>query len=327
MVIPGLRLGGGVAAAAFVVSLLFSSPAPAATRGVDLRVVNTGGRTLAEFRQYTGAVTIDTDPHAECFGQGTGGSGDRVKLASPTALGAVRAALPSAPDLRPLSITDAFADQGFGLGVCGIGGYLAGGSSYWYVKRNHVGAQVSGSQLKVRQGDDILWYRTPGYPPPPEFALQAPARARPQVPFQVTVYSYADDGTRHPAVGASVTGASAPTNSTGHAMVTASAGTHALRASDPPAIPSNHVEVCVAVDQSACPASHGKRIFGSDASDQVVGTRGWDSIWARGGGDQIDLRDGGRDRVGCGRGPDRVTLAPGDHDDHIAEDCEQVVRG
>ena len=119
MVIPGIRLGG-VAAAAFAVSLLLSSPALAETRGVDLRVVNTGGRTLVELRQYTGAVTIDTDPHAECFGEGTGGSGDRVKLASPTALGAVRDVLPSAADLRPLSVTDAFADQGFGLGVCGM---------------------------------------------------------------------------------------------------------------------------------------------------------------------------------------------------------------
>ena len=326
MVIPGFRLGG-VAAAAFVVSLsLSSSPAPAETRGVDLRVVNTGGRTLAEFRQYTGAVTIDTDPQAECFGDGTGGSGDRVRLASPTALGAVRDALPSAPDLRPLSITDAFADQGFGLGVCGIGGYAAQGSSYWYVKRNHVGAQVSGSQLKVRQGDDVLWYRTPSYPPPRELVLQAPPRARPQVPFKVTVYSYADDGTRHPAVGASVTGASAPTNSAGQAMVTAAAGTHALRASDSPAIPSNHVDVCVAVDQSTCPSAHGKRILGSNAADEIVATRGWDLIWARKGGDRIDLRDGGRDRVGCGPGSDRVIVAAGDHDNQIGADCEQVIR-
>ena len=146
------------------------------------------------------------------------------------------------------------------------------------------------------------------------------------MPFQVTVYSYADDGTRRPAAGAAVTGASGPTNGAGHAMVTAAPGTDALRASDPPTIPSNQVEVCVAVDQSTCPSAHGKRIVGSDLGDQITGTRGWDSIWARGGGDQIDLRDGGRDRVRCGRGRDRVTLAPGDHDDHISADCEQVVR-
>jgi hypothetical protein len=194
------------------------------------------------------------------------------------------------------------------------------------VKRNHVGAQVSGSQLKVRQGDDVLWYRTPGYPPPRELALQAPARARPQMPFGVTVYSYGDGGSRRPAVGASVTGASAPTDSAGHTMVTVSAGTHALRASNPPAIPSNRVDVCVAAQQSSCPSTHGKRVIGSNAADEIVGTRGWDSIWARGGADRIDLRDGGRDRVGCGRGRDRVILASGDHDDQVAADCEQVTR-
>jgi hypothetical protein len=325
MLIPAFRLGVAIAAA-FAISLTASVPAPADTRGVDLRVLNTQGRTLAELRQYTGAVTIGTDPGAKCFGEGTGGSGDRVKLASPNALGAVREALPSAPDLRPLSITDAFADQGFGLGVCGIGGYEARGSGYWYVKRNHVGAQVSGSQLKVRQGDDVLWYRTPGYPPPPELALRAPARARPGVAFQVTVHSYADDGTRHPAAGASVTGASAPTDGAGQAMVTAGAGTATLRASDPPAIPSNRVAVCVAADQSTCPAAHGKRIFGSDAADQIKDTPGRDSIRGRGWGDRIDLRRGGRDRLACGAGRDRVTLAIGDRDDRIAADCERVVR-
>ena len=69
-----------------------------------------------------------------------------------TALGAVRDALAGDRDLRPLSITDAFVDDGFGLGVCGIGGFESEGSSFWYLKRNHVGAQVSGSQLKAPPG-------------------------------------------------------------------------------------------------------------------------------------------------------------------------------
>ncbi len=325
MVIPGFRLGG-IAAVAVASLLLWSSSALAETRGVDLRVVNTQGKTLAELRQYTGTVTLATDPDAECFGQGTGGSGDRVKLNGSTALGAVKDALPSTPDLRPLSVTDAFADQGFGLGVCGIGGFASRGNAYWYVKRNHIGAQVSGSQLKVRQGDDVLWYRTPGFPPPAELALQAPARAKPNTPFQVTVHSYADDGTRHAAAGASVTGASAPTDAGGRTMVTAAAGTHALRATDSHAIPSNSVGVCVAADQSICPGAHGRRILGSDLADQIEGTRGWDSIWARGGGDEIDLRSGGRDRVGCGGGLDRVILDRDDRDDQISANCEQVVR-
>ena len=91
-------------------------------------------------------------------------------------------AIPSDPDLAPLSVTDAFADQGFGLGVCGIGGFRSKGSSFWYVKRNHVGAQVSGSQLKVRQGDDILWYLTPSYPPPPELSSRGRRGRSPTCP-------------------------------------------------------------------------------------------------------------------------------------------------
>jgi len=223
-------------------------------------------------------------------------------------------------------VTDAFADQGFGLGVCGIGGFPSKGSSFWYVKRNHIGAQVSGSQLTVHQGDDILWYLSPSFPPPRELALQAPARARPSVPFEVTVYSYADDGTRHPAVGARVTGAAAPTDSAGHATVTAPAGTDVLRATHSPAIASNHVSVCVSADPSKCPDAHGKRIIGSDQADQIAGTRGWDSIWARGGNDRIDLRSGGMDQVGCGAGTDQVILQPGDSNDHIRSNCEQVIR-
>jgi hypothetical protein len=323
MVIGGLRLGGGIVLAFLT---LLSSSAFAQSRGVDLRVVNTQGRTLAELRQYTGPVSIKADPGADCFGQGTGGSGDRVRLDGSTALGAVKDAAPSAPGLRPLSVTDAFADQGFGLGVCGIGGFEATGSSYWYVKRNHVGAQVSGSQLTVRQGDDVLWYRTPRYPPPGELALAAPARAKPNVPFGVTVTAYADDGTRRPRAGASVTGASAPTNAAGRTMVTLGAGTRAIRATDSPAIPSNKVEVCVAVAASTCPGTHGKRIAGSQRADGIVGTAGWDVIWSRGGADEVDLRAGGRDQVACGSGSDRVIVRTGDRDDQISASCERVVR-
>ena len=89
---------------------------------------------------------------ANCFGQGTGGSGDRVEVKGATALGAVRDALEPDRDLRPLSVTDAFLDDGFGLGVCGIGGFESQGSSFWYLKSDHVGAQVSGSQLTAAAG-------------------------------------------------------------------------------------------------------------------------------------------------------------------------------
>jgi hypothetical protein len=324
MGIPGFRLGGSAAA---VVALLLLPAAASATKGVDLRVVNSAGKTLAEHRQYTGTVQIKTDRHANCFGQGTGGTGDRVEVKGATGLGAVRDGLARDRDLRPLSVTDAFLDDGFGLGVCGIGGFRSQGSSFWYLKGDHVGSQVSGSQLKLRRGEDVLWYLSPGFPPPPELRLRAPASAQPDVPYRVTVYSYADDGTRSAAAGATVTGAALPTGSAGHTMVTSpAAGTdnlHATRAQD---IPSNRVEVCVNQDPSKCPEAHGKRIFGSGRGDRIRGTRGWDAIKAGGGRDVVDLRDGGRDRVTCGRGRDKVILERGDQNDRIAASCERVVK-
>jgi hypothetical protein len=325
MGIPVIRLGG--ATAAVITALLLLPAAASATKGVDLRVVNTAGRTLAEQHQYTGTVRIKTDRHANCFGQGTGGSGNRVQVRGATALGAVRDGLEWDPALRPLSVTDAFLDDGFGLGVCGIGGFESQGSSFWYLKGDHVGSQVSGSQLKLRPREDVLWYLSSSFPPPPELRLRAPASARPNVPYQVTVYAYADDGTRRAAAGATVTGAGRPTGSAGHTMVTSpAAGTDALRATRGRNIPSNRVEVCVNRDPSQCPDAHGKRIFGSARGDRIRSTRGWDAIHAGGGGDAIDLRDGGRDRVACGGGRDEVILTRGDHDDQIGASCERVVR-
>jgi hypothetical protein len=325
MVISGFRLGGS--AAAVVTALLLLPGAASATKGIDLRVVNTAGKTLAEQRQYTGTVRIKTDPQANCFGQGTGGSGDRVRIRSATALGAVRDGLAKDRDLRPLSVTDAFLDDGFGLGVCGIGGFESEGSSFWYLKGDHVGSQVSGSQLTLHRGEDVLWYLTPSFPPPPELRLKAPASAQPNVPYQVTVYSYADDGTRTAAGGATVSGAAQPTGSGGHTMVTSEgSGTDILQATRGQDIPSNHVKVCVDSDPSRCPHAHGKRIFGSRHGDDIKGTRGWDAIKADGGRDRVDLRAGGRDRVGCGGGRDKVIVKRGDHDDRIAASCERVVK-
>jgi hypothetical protein len=327
MVIPVFRLGG--AAAALLISLLLLLPAfaTAATKGADLRVVNTAGRTLAEQRQYTGTVQIRTDPNADCFGA-PGGSGERVRVPGSTGLGIVRDALETDLDLRPLSVTDQFS---FGLAVCGIGGFEASGSGFWYLKRNHVGAQVGGDQLALRQGDQVLWYLSPGFPPPVELALRAPARAKPGIPFEVSVLQFDDSGARRPAVGAAVVGGATPvrTNSQGKAMVTVSrSGTAGLRAtrSSPASIPSNRAAVCVNSDLARCPSAHGKLILGSQGVDQIAGTRGWDVIGARGGADTVYIASGGRDRVGCGAGRDTVVVARGDTNDQIAEDCERVVR-
>ena len=326
MLISGFRLGAAIGGAA--VAFLLLPGAAGATNGADLRVVNSAGKVLTEQRQYTGTVKIKTDPQADCFGS-PGGSGDRVQISGATALGIVHDALGSDRDLRPLSITDQFS---FGLAVCGIGGYAAQGSSFWYLKHQHAGAQVGGDQLKLNDGDQVLWYLAPDFPPPPELLLRAPSRARPGVPFEVRAFEYADDGTRTPASGARVSGGgeNAPTTDAGGtASVTVSdAGTPKLRAtrSVDGAIPSNVVKVCVDADPSKCPEAHGKRIYGSVRADEVDGTRGWDKIHARGGGDRVDLRKGGIDRVGCGAGRDVVVRSPGDRDDEIAASCERVIR-
>jgi hypothetical protein len=327
MLIPGLRLGSAIGGAAIASLLLLPGTAPAVTKGADLRVVTSAGKVLAEQRQYTGTVKIKTDPGADCFGA-PGGSGDRVEVRGPTALGLVRDALGSDRDLRPLSVTDQFS---FGLAVCGIGGYEAHGSGFWYLKYQHAGAQVGGDQLRLSDGDQVLWYLAPDFPPPPELLLRAPARAQPSVPFHVTVFQYGDDGARSPASGARVAGGEDASTSGpgGRTSVTVSAaGTAKLRAtrSSDGAIPSNVVKVCVDADPSKCPEAHGKRIYGSVRGDEIDGTRGWDAIQARGGGDRIDIRQGGIDRVRCGGGRDVVVKSPGDRDDEIAASCERVIR-
>ena len=67
--------------------------------------------------------------------------------------------------------------QGFGLGVCGIGGFVAQGSAFWYTKVNHAGLQVGGSQFTIHAGDQVLWYLSPNFPPPPELVLNCAGEA------------------------------------------------------------------------------------------------------------------------------------------------------
>ena len=87
-------------------------------------------------RSTPAPITIKTDPKAECFGPGTGGSGDKVELAGATALGLVAdggLALPIAEAAlghrlvrlrsRPLRHR-----QGRSLPTTG----------FWYLKHNHV---------------------------------------------------------------------------------------------------------------------------------------------------------------------------------------------
>jgi hypothetical protein len=302
--------------------MLMTFPAVAGAKpktvGADLRVVGPSGQTLAQQVQYTASVKVPTDPDAQCFGQGTGGSGSEFKLAGANALGLVQDASATAHDLRPLSLTDAFD---FGLGVCGIGGFQAEGAASWYLKHNHAGAQVGGDQLPVKKGDQVLWYLAPTFPYPSELALEAPNSARPGADVDVEVVEYADDGTQGPAVGATVSGGSSPatTDAQGRASVELGSDEATLRATSGAAIPSNEVTVCVQAGE----CSPQQLIAGTGKPDKIKGTKLLDKIKARARNDVVKARGGGPDRINCGSGKRDVAFADGDD---IVRACEKVKR-
>lgn len=234
-------------ALALALSLPFAASALAKGVSADLRVVGKGGKTLTEQTLSTGTIAIKTSPKANCFGAGTGGSGKSVTVKGATAMGLLAQAAKSTASLRPLLITDAFD---FGLGICGVGSSKVSGKASWYLKVNHKVAAVGGDAVKLKPGDEVLWDLAPSYPYPNELALVTPEVALGGQSFQVTVYSYDEKGKRKPVPGATVTGASGPTDAAGKATVTLSA-TASLVATHGKDIPSPAEEVCIGI---ACPA-------------------------------------------------------------------------
>jgi hypothetical protein len=219
----------------------------------QLRVVGRGGKVLAETSPGTfGRVSIRTSPKANCLGRGTGGSGHAVKIKGATALGVLARASKSTPALKPLLLTDHFLSE-FGLGLCGIGSSKATSKLSWYLKVNHENPNRGGEQVKVKPDDEVLWALEP-FPYPEELSLVTPFSAHPGVPFEVTVYAYDDKGRKKPAAGATVTGASGPTDASGHAMVTLTEVT-ALVARRGKDIPSNGGTVLMCSPSGACPVS------------------------------------------------------------------------
>jgi hypothetical protein len=312
----------GVACTAIFAILLVPSAAAAATTTAHLRVVNTAGTTLADQSQVTGDVTIKTDPGAECFGSGTGGTGMDRSMPGPNALGIVKDASASNGALRPLSVTDYYY-PGFGLGLCGVGGFQASGSASWYVKVNHVGTPVSGSQSILNSGDEVLWYLTPTYPYADELQLIAPTVAQAGKPFTVTVFSYDNAGHRSPVAGAVVGGAELPTPPTGAdgittVQLTKSAALQAQHGSD---IPSNRPIVCVLTPQNTCGATR-NRIIGTNRGDRIRGSGQPDQVRARAGDDRVNTNGGLPDIVNCGRGKDKAVIGSND----VARRCEKVIR-
>jgi hypothetical protein len=330
------RRGGALLAIAAALLLASASGAAAQTVPSDLRVVASNGRELADVRQYVGRTVVPTSPDADCFGPGNRGSGNKVTQVGPDALSVVAEASAVKDRLRPLLLTDAFLDDGFGLGVCAIGGLVPPPSGFWYLKINHKNPNLGGSLVTVGPGTETLWYLTPTFPPGPELVLNAPARTTPGLPVRVEVLAYSDEGVASPAAGAVVEGAGAPvaTDATGGANVTFSGpGMPVLRATRGSDIPSQALPVCVADPVTQCPELRGREILGTDGPDNIVGTLGVDqvrpragndNIKSRAGGDLIVSRGGGADKVKCGGGKDVVKA---DKKDRIGKSCEKVKGG
>ena len=305
-----------------VAALLGAAAAAPASTPVELRVVDSNGRTLAQQTQYTGSVEVETDPAANCLGQGS--SSATVEVEGPTALGVLADGRDFNRKLNPLSVSNA---SQFGLGVCGIGRAIAPSTGFWYLKHEHAAAQVGGDQLQLSDGDQVLWFLDSNFndEPPEELVLKGPARARPGTKFKVKVVAYGDTGGFVPAAGAEVTNALEPTDASGNASVRIpNEGPRTFQATRPGDIPSNELTICFEVDLDRCPAQPGETIYGSSRPDAVKGTAGSDRISTGTGADKIDLRNGGADRVQCGGGKDKVVGA--DDDDQVARNCDRPRR-
>lgn len=291
------------------IALVVLLPAPTAgaegSKWTDIRVVTNEGDTLAEHRQYTERVKVRTSVEADCFGPSNPSTGESYRLRDPSVLGALIDAARFDDDLDPLMITDGFVDDGFGFGVCDIGGLETEGFSYWYSAVNGVGSSTGPDLIPVENGDDQLWYLTTGEEPgfPSELRLKAPARTLAGQPFTATVTRVLPDGTKEPAAGVSVGGLE--TDGNGEAEITPEAsGELTIRAfGEPDDAPSSERVVCVSADLDSCPKRQGLVIYGSTSDDEIKSTKG-------------------ADLIDCGKGKDVVREAQGT--DKISSSCEKV---
>jgi hypothetical protein len=230
---------------ALIMSLSLAAGASAKGFQAELRVVGSSSKVLVEKPVATATTTVTTSPEAECFGKGTGGSGDPATIKGNTAMGLLARASKLVAPLRPLLISDSFD---FGLALCGVGKSIAKGSSSWYLKINHKSLPVSGDAAVIHPGDEVLWAlattEAPSYKYPGELVLSGPNTAKPGVPFKVRVLSYDEKGKSKPAVGVKVTGAGAPTGADGRTTVTLSKPAK-LIATATGEIPSARQPVCV----------------------------------------------------------------------------------
>jgi hypothetical protein len=236
---------------ALVLCAALAVTASASATTATLRVVGKGNVVLSEGLVKSSNIKVKAAQSASCFGPGTGGSGQSYPLKGNTALGLLANGAKTIKQLAPVSITDHFIDE-LGLGLCGVGksSVKRGSEESWYLKINHKGASVGGEKAKIKAGDEVLWDLAPSYPYPEELVLSAPQQATAGVPFAVHVFAYNEKGKHKPMKGATVTGATGPTDANGMVMVTLTEPT-LISAAIGDAIPSAAEPVCFA---SKCPA-------------------------------------------------------------------------
>jgi hypothetical protein len=312
---------------ACLLALTFTSAMAAAkskTIAGDLRVVDSNGRTLAQQTQYTGgAVKVKSDKSADCFGDGTGGSGKRVTIPRLTALAQLADAGRSDRAVRPLSISDHFD---FGLALCGIGRAEAPQTGFWRLKRNHVDTEAGGDQTAVKAGDEVLWYLVEDFSAPraDELALKAPSAARAGGEITAKVVTYDEAGGRKPAKGVTVAGADAPTDAKGKVTIDADEPMLELTATAENAIPSNTVFVCTQ-GPSECPDGYARTIGGSRGGDRIKVGGQSTTVIAGGGDDRITATKGRYgDVIKCGGGKDRVKVSKELKKRSAFSGCERV---
>nr|MDP8943247.1 DUF4430 domain-containing protein [Actinomycetota bacterium] len=258
-------------------SLALAVPSAALAQPVlsELRV-EAGGEALSPPIAYaTDTARFRTSTSAPC-----NGSGRKVTVEGPTALGILDHAQAIDRDLRPIHVSDRFA---FGLFVCGIDGFLGSGADrFWLYKVNHVSPEVGADRRKLRTGDRVLWYlvdQASGTNTGQELELFAPPRVRPGRSFGVRVFVRAQNGAATPAAGARIGGQT--TDANGRATLTAGrARVLVLRAERGDDIPSAHTGVCVSRRLSRCPKRRGQVMVMRNRSERVTGGSGADVIFA-----------------------------------------------
>ncbi len=195
-----------------------AAPANAAEKvSSTVRAVTTKGRILVDKKLTTGTTSVKSSSKAACFGPGSTNASTTVE--GPTALGLLARASKSVSSLRPLSITNA---SDFGLGVCGIGGFIARPTGFWLLKVNHADAQVGAEAVVLRKNDVTLWYQVADFsePNPDELFLEGPAKVKKGAKPKVRVFAYNSKGRRKPVEGAKLSVGGALTDSKGYTRVT-----------------------------------------------------------------------------------------------------------